>query len=262
MTEKEYNQANGVRRSALWKLTKSPAHYKWEAEHPSEPTPALTFGSAVHCAVLTPDLFAEQYAVVPYDLRTKEGKAAKQAAQEAGMTILSADDYERIQGIMQAIQNHPFAARMLEGPHETPYFWVDELTGETCKCRLDAETDVGDVHYIVDLKTCNDASTEQFMRDAIRHGYHVQAAMYSEGVKLATEKDCCFVFIAVEKEPPYAINILQCDQAFLLSGMDEYRYLLGLYHECRTQDKWPSYEGLTGEINTLELPAWMKKGVE
>lgn len=262
MTEKEYNEAPGIRRSALWKLTKSPAHFKWELEHPPEPTAALIFGTAAHCAVLTPELFKEQYAVIDCDLRTKEGKAAKQAAPEAGKVLLSKDDFDRINGICEAVRSNRYMMRLLDGPHETPYFWTDDITGEQCKCRLDAETDIGGQHYIVDFKTCADASTDQFMRDALRMGYHVQAAMYTEGKRLATGVESVFVFVAVEKEHPYCINILQCDDAFMLHGMDEYRYLLGLYHKCCVENRYPDYTGFDGEINSLELPAWLRKAVE
>ena len=262
MTEKDYNAAPGIRRSALWRLTKSPLHFKYYLEHPPEPTPAMIFGTAVHTAILTPEMLPKMFELINLDMRTKEGKAAKQAALDAGKTILTGDMAEAMDGIVQAVRANEYAARLLNGPHETPYFWTDELTGETCKCRTDAETDVDGQHIIIDLKTCNDASTDAFMRDALRMGYHVQAAMYKDGVKAVTGKDSLFVFIAVEKEPPYAINILQCDDAFITHGMDEYRYLLGLYHECKTADRWPSYEGLTGSINALELPAWLKKGVE
>lgn len=262
MTEKDYNAAEGIRRSALWQLTKSPAHFRYYLENPPETTPAMTFGIAVHTAVLTPEALDKQFAVINLDMRTKEGKAAKQAALDEGKTILTGDQMEMLDGILRSLREHPMAKRLLDGPHETPYFWTDELTGETCKCRTDAETDVDGQHIVVDLKTCNDASTEAFMRDAIRLGYHVQAAMYAEGVRAVTGQDSVFVFVAVEKEPPYAVNILQCDGAFMLRGMDEYRYLLGLYHECKTKNNWPGYEGLGGNINTLELPAWLKKGVE
>lgn len=262
MTEKEYNAAPGIRRSALWKLTKSPAHFKWELDHPAEPTPALVFGAAAHCAVLTPELFESQYAVTDFDMRTKEGKAAKAAAIEAGKTLLTTAQAEAVMGIARSVREDPFAGRLLAGKHETPYFWTDDVTGEACKCRTDSETDVGGTHYIVDLKTCGDAGTEAFMRDALKYGYHVQAAMYSEGVKAATGQESAFVFISVEKEPPYAVNILQCDEAFLLYGMDEYRYLMGIYHACMERNEWPAYCGLEGGVNTLELPGWIKSRVE
>lgn len=262
MTEREYNEAPGVRRSDLWQMKQSPAHFRYRVDHPLKPTPALTFGTAAHCAVLTPELYQEQYWAAIIDGRTKEGKEAKQSAIALGKTLLTPDQADAISGIVEAINANPFAKRLLTGEHESSRFWTDDVTGEACKCRTDCETDIDGTHYIVDLKTCADASTEQFMRDALRFGYHVQAAMYTEGVKAATGKDSVFVFVAVEKEPPYGINILQADPAFILHGTDEYRYLLGLYHECKERDFWPSYGGLDNSINTLGLPAWMKKEVE
>lgn len=262
MTESEYNSKPGIRRSALWKLKKSPKHFKYELEHPSDPTQAMVFGSAVHSAVLMPEEFKKQYAVIDLDLRTKEGKAAKQAALETGKVLLTKEQFEAVNGICESLVNDPFAGKLLSGQHETPYFWKDDVTGEECKCRTDCEVDIGGQHIVVDLKTCADASTDAFMRDAMKLGYHVQSAMYCEGVKAVTGQDSTFVFVCVEKEAPYAINILQTDEAFMLYGTDEYRYLMGLYHECMTRNEWPGYAGLSGNVNTLELPAWLKKGVE
>lgn len=40
MTEKEYNEAQGIRRSVLWRMHESPEKYKWFLEHPEPETPA------------------------------------------------------------------------------------------------------------------------------------------------------------------------------------------------------------------------------
>lgn len=265
MTEQEYNKAPGIRRSLLWELRKSPAHLKWRMDNPPEATPALIFGQALHCMLLTPEDYGRQFAVMPnVDRRTKAGREAwdAAAAQAQGRTQIAFDWAEQIAGMVQAVRGNPMSARLLDGPHETSYFWADPLTGEACKCRTDAETVVGDMHLIVDIKTCQDASTAEFMRDAIRYGYDVQAAMYTDGVRTATDREAMFVFIAVEKTPPYAINILQADPGFLAYGQDRYRHLLGMYHDCRVRDSWPGYTGHDNDINALELPAWLKKEIE
>lgn len=265
MTEQEYNQAPGIRRSLLWELRKSPAHLKWRMDNPPEATPALIFGQALHAAVLTPEDYDKQFAVMPnVDRRTKAGREAWEAAaaQAQGRTQIAFDWAEQIAAMVQAVRGNPMAARLLDGPHETSYFWEDDLTGEPCKCRTDAETVIGDMHLIVDIKTCQDASTAEFMREAIRYGYDVQAAMYTDGVRTARDRESMFVFVAVEKTPPYAINILQADPGFLAYGQDRYRHLLGVYHDCRVRDSWPGYTGHDNDINALELPAWLKKEIE
>ena len=44
MTEKEYNEHPGVRRSDLWKISESPEKYLWAIQHPVGQSPALVFG--------------------------------------------------------------------------------------------------------------------------------------------------------------------------------------------------------------------------
>ena len=260
MTEQEYNKAPGIRRSLLWEIRRSPAHLKWRMDNPTEATPALIFGQALHAAVLTPEDYGRQFAVMPnVDRRTKAGREAWEAAaaEAQGRTQIAFDWAEQIADMVQAVRGNPMAARLLDGPHETSYFWADTLTGEACKCRTDAETDIGDMHLIVDVKTCQDASTDAFMRDALHYGYDVQAAMYTDGYKAVTGREATFVFIAVEKNPPYAVNILQADTLFMQHGQDRYRHLLGLYHECRQRNQWPGYTGFDGDIASLGLPAWL-----
>ena len=41
MTEKEYRSAEGVNKSTLWNLRRSPAHYKYFLDHPQEDTAAF-----------------------------------------------------------------------------------------------------------------------------------------------------------------------------------------------------------------------------
>ena len=262
MTEQEYNKAPGIRRSILWEIRRSPAHLKWRMDNPPEATPALIFGQALHAAVLTPEDYGRQFAVMPNaDRRTKAGREAWEAAaaEAQGRTQIAFDWAEQIADMVQAVRGNPMAARLLDGPHETSYFWADTLTGEACKCRTDAETDIGDMHLIVDVKTCQDASTDAFVRDALQYGYDVQAAMYTDGYKAVNGREATFVFIAVEKNPPYAVNILQADTLFMQHGQDRYRHLLGLYHECRQRNQWPGYTGFDGDIASLGLPAWLAK---
>jgi exodeoxyribonuclease VIII len=149
--------------------------------------------------------------------------------------------------------------KLLNGEHEKPFFWTDEATDEDCKCRVDCLTDIGGKPYIIDYKTCSDASNDAFMRDAIKYGYHVQAAMYSDGVERNIGVKPTFVFIAQEKAEPYAINIFQADEAFVQYGEDVFRELIGVYHYCKQNDLWYGYLGRQQIINNLQLPAWMAK---
>jgi arginine repressor len=115
---------------------------------------------------------------------------------------------------------------------------------------------------IVDLKSCRSASLDDFRKAAINMGYDLQAAMYREGVKAETGEECDFVFVAVEKEPPYMINIIQCDELLLKRGSDLYREYLGMYKECSETDNWYGYNGAFGIINNMSLPSWLASQYE
>ena len=261
MTEIEYRSHPAISRSELWKLRESPEKFRWYMDHPQEPTPALLFGQTVHKLLLQPDTFSDEFAVAPnVDRRTKGGREEYNSFLEAAgsKTVITGEDYQRAIAMVDKCLSEPFMEQLISGEHEVPFFWTDELTGENCKCRADAIAEIGDNLVIVDYKTTTDASTDTFMREAMKWGYGFQAAMYSEGVEKNTGRKPLFVFIAQEKTEPYAVNILQADPAFIGNGYDIFRELLGIYHYCKINNVWYGYTGKENIINTLSLPAWMK----
>ena len=265
MTEQEYRSLDGVSRSALWKLRESPEKAKWACEHPEPPTPALLFGQAVHKLLLEPDTFDEEFAVAPnIDRRKKDGRAVYNAFCDTlgDRQVITPEMYQTAVEMRNKAVSTPFVAKLLQGEHEKPMFWVDELTGETCKIRLDVLSEIDGRPLIVDYKSAADASTDGFMRHALNFGYDFQAAMYSEGVEKVTGQKPIFVFIAQEKTAPYAVNILQADDLFLKRGYEIYRELLGIYHECKESGVYYGYLGAYNIINNLALPGYLAKELE
>ena len=115
---------------------------------------------------------------------------------------------------------------------------------------------------MVDLKSTENAETEAFMKSAIKYGYDFQSAMYSKGVEVNKGKKPLFVFIAIEKTAPHAINILQADELFIRRGYDLFREYIGIYHDCKQTNNWYGYLGKFNQINNLALPAYLAKEVE
>ena len=183
-------------------------------------------------------------------------------AKAEGKTIVSVDMIEQAAAMCEALNKNEFVKKLLKGEKEKPIFWVDEMTGEECKCRIDVLTEVGENLIIVDLKSTDNAETEAFMRSAIKYGYDLQSAMYGEGVKANTGREPLFVFVAIEKKPPYAINILQADKLLIRRGYDHFREYLGIYHDCKTTDNWSGYLGKLNQINNLALPSYLAKEVQ
>ena len=265
MTEKAYRENPAISRSELFKIRESPEKFKYYKENPEPATPSLLLGQVFHKLALLPDEFCTEFAVAPnVDRRTKDGKAKWEefVAESEGKTVVPLDMYERACAMVESLNSIPLAKALLNGEHEIPYFWDDDLTGEPCKCRADCVKKTKAGTKIIDLKSTNDASTDAFMRDAIKYGYDFQAGMYLEGYKQATKDEASFVFVVVEKEPPYSVNILEANKTFTTRGYDLFREYIGTYHECKITDNWWGYLGQSDMINELSLPAWLLKEIE
>lgn len=244
--KENYDSLPAVRRSELWEIRKSPAHYLYAVTHPKEQTAALAFGTAAHKYILEPDDFWKEYALAPeVDRRTKEGKAKWNdfITSLDGRSPITAADYGSILAMSDAIQQNETAAALIgSGRHEVPIQWADSETGEQCKCRPDVLTEYNGEKYIVDYKTTTSCEAGAFERSCRAYGYKLQAGMYTEGVFNETFERYKFAFVAQEKTEPYFCRVYICDDGFVNEGIDIFRDLIGIYHDCKTSGKWPGYE--------------------
>lgn len=262
MTEKEYRSHPAVSRSELWRFYKSPEKFKYEMEHPQESSPALLFGQVFHKLVLEPDTFGDEFSVPPVvGKRTKAGKEEWKAFLDScgEKTVCPQDVFLQASEMAEAVSKVPLAVKLLNGSKETPYFWTDGYSGVQCKCRTDCLNLNYSQPIIVDLKSAMDASTEAFTKDAVKYGYDLQAAMYADGVKANIGISPLFVFIVVEKTPPYCLNILQADDLFIQRGRMLFNACIEEYKYCKKSGNWYGFLGKDNHINNLSLPAWVAK---
>lgn len=263
MTNEEYHAHPAIGNSGLTAIARSPAHYYAQFlapdRQPREPTPDMEFGTAVHCAVLEPQRFESEYIAAPkFDRRTKQGKQDAEAfeAANAGRLFLPQDQLDACRRVRDSVHGNPAVSVLLaSGEAERSIFWTDDDTGVQCKCRPDWLT--GDGRVIVDVKTTQDARQAGFARSVFQYRYFVQAAWYLNGVSVATaDRPEVFVFVAVEKQPPYAVALYFADPDMIAAGKREYRRNLTTYAECLRTDQWPAYPE---QILPLSLPSWALK---
>lgn len=248
MSSQEYHAHPAISNSLLVKVLRSPAHALSYLQGTQETTTAMEFGTALHCAVLEPDLYAQKYAAFDGDRRTKEGKATYEALLAYGKTIIKAEDAAAIEVMRMSILAHPSAGKLLRnGQAEQSIFWTDEDTGEECKCRPDYLLD----EIVVDLKSTDDASPQGFARSLAQYKYHMQAAHYLEGTCRNR-----FIFIAVEKKPPYAVAVYEIDALSLDKGQADRRRALSYWKDCKKLGVYPAYHD---EIMPIGLPVWAFK---
>lgn len=262
MTLAEYHAHPALSRSRLWKLHESPQKFKWAEEHPEDPTPAFRLGAAFHKFTLEPETFDDEYVHMPkIDRRTKEGKAVYEALLEkaGNRTILSYDEIEAVVGMRNAVMANSTARVLIEkGIKEHSIFWKDEDTGVELKCRPDIFIPDDDLKVIVDLKSTTSSDTKNFTNECLRYGYDVQSAWYKKGVQTEYPGEYAFVFIAVEKNPPYAVNVMEMDKLMIEYGYIRFRELLDTYVECQKTGNWYGYNGNENIMNKIELPAWVE----
>ena len=257
INEHDYFAWDAASNSTLSRMKKSPAHCKAYLDMPVEPTAAMRIGSLIHKRVLEPSLFDDSYLLTPegIDRRTKVGKAAWAEFQEIlnGREPIKSNELLLANMISDSIDAHPAASHYLDGGRaEVSAFWQDPEFDFPCKCRFDFLSNTG---YIVDLKTTQDASATEFAKSIYKFGYHRQAAMYMDGHTQCTGiTPKGFVFIAVEKEPPYAVGVYVLDAESIALGREEYRELLAEFAKCKLENNWPAY---SSEVQELSLPNWV-----
>lgn len=265
-TNAEYHgDLEAISKSRLANMAVCPLYFKWSEENPKEPNEDLIIGSAFHKWVLENDTFDTEFAVMPkVDKRTAQGKALYSSfvEQSCGKQVITEEQFETIKGMCESIMANKYTKRLLKGEHEVSMYFVDELTGELCKVRPDCHRKISDRLLIVDLKSCKNADTTEFMKDVAKYHYDLQAYMYSYGASKVLNipmENIDFVFIAVEKKEPYLANILQADQYVLQRGEMLFRKYIGQYHECKESGEWYGYNGKFGLINNLTLPNYLMK---
>lgn len=254
-----YHAFRGASASRLKAIRRSPAHLRMMDEEPLKAS-ALVVGEAFHTMVLEPYRFTEQFACAPsFDRRTLAGKAAYQTWLDSlrGEKVLSEDEWLSVTGMGKAVGEHPVASDLLLGRTETEISLFWEEIGIPCKARIDAYN--LDQRCIIDLKSTQDASPEEFPRSVAKFAYHIQAAWYLRAMRAAGFEVETMVFIAVEKSHPYGVACYCLDDATIAEGEREIARLLPIMSNCLQTGNWHGYDPT---IRTIGLPRWAVRGEE
>lgn len=268
-TNKEYHSyLEAISKSRLSKMSVCPKYFKWCEDNQQKPTEDLIFGQAFHKYVLEQETFGVEFVVMPQiDKRTKEGKEIYNhfLLATGERTIITQEQFDIILAMKDSLMQNPIAKKLIEtSAHEKSFYEEDELTKEQIKARPDCFLFNGDRLVIVDLKTCKSPITEDFKYDVKKYFYDLQAYMYSYIASKVLDlpiKNIDFYFIAIQKTPPYLINILKADKDVLDRGEMLYRKFIGEYHHCKQTNNWYDLNGEENLINSLSLPEYLLKGV-
>lgn len=264
----EYHAAGEyISRSGLMEFAKSPQHYEYaylsgQCDDVAQ-SDALAFGNAFHALLLEPDTFSRQAVVWSGKPRnTKEGKEeyAQAVADAAGRQIIAKSDFDDMQKMADSILRQPVAKQVLRpgGIVEGSFFFNDPSWQVGVKARPDYS--LLDDGIVLDLKTCRSAAMADFQRSVANYGYDIQAYMQMLAIEeCGYKKPELFIFLCVEKEPPFATAFYSATPDLLMCGKVRYEKLIAKYADCKKRDIWPGYGHL---IQPLEPPAYLVKSTE
>lgn len=254
--EQYHADKTAISSTALKKLLKSPKtflhHYN---EPPMERTAAMTFGEALHMALLEPERFQSEVQVE----ESFSGKGSREAKKEwleslnPSVVLLSEKEYDSVLRMRDSAYHRKDVRTFLQsGQSEISGYYRDPVTGIKCKVRID--------HYnaalngFIDLKTCLDCSQAEFSKTIWNYRYDIQMAMYQEGLQIIGGKPLDYaMFLAIEKTAPYEVAFYMADEGVLGKGQEDYRKCMNLLSECLNDKRWAAYQSA---YDTVYLPHW------
>jgi len=236
-------------------IEQSLAHLRAYEMAPREATAAMILGTAIHAATLEPEEFRSRYLIAPkVDRRTKDGKAEWESflTHAVGREVIPADDHQVADQAAAAVRAHPLAGELIaDATIESSIYWQDEESGVLCKARPDAYCQK--TGTLVDLKSTLSASPREFSRSIFSMGYHRQLAFYRMALEAVGFPVNRVVLIAVEKAPPFGVNVFELEHDSLALGAHQIREFFPKYAAAKAADHWPGY---SVETHKVSPPTW------
>lgn len=225
-----------------------PARVLWERDNHAQ-SDAMAFGTALHMAVLQPKLYAECYVAKPNGMNfaTKEGKAWRDA--HADRAILPYQQAVTIDAMRLSLSAKTSVHRAFTEAKatEVSVLWNDELTGESCKGRLDCLSG----RYIYDVKVSRYAGSSLAYR-AFVEGWMHQLAHYRTGCEAVGLGTLGARLIVVHPLEPHWVWLLEVKPDALDLLAIENSQTLEALRRCRLANDWP---GTPDAWELIEPPA-------
>ena len=257
MDEATYHARSELSSTGARTLLRNAAKYQYERTHPVHKD-VYDVGSALHTKVL-----GKGWPVDVHDFdnwTTKAAKEAKAASRAEGRVPMLRKDADVVDAMAESVLRHPLAREIFEGGgyREVSLFADDYETGVPMRAR----PDVMHPNRMADLKSAMSAADEDFAKAAANYGYAFQQDWYLR-VRLGVIDPSTnwvaipFLFVVVEKSPPYLVNVIELDAEFAQIGRSQVDRALRLYAECAATDTWPGFERADGQPNVVGPPAWL-----
>lgn len=222
--ENYYQDTDYVTNSMLGYLNISEEHLIAYLKKEYTEIEALTFGSAYHCLVLTPQDFANKYAIKPFNLRGDKAKDFYAEAEKENKTVLSTPDYDLICNMVEVLYSYNEIKELIE-KSEVEKIFTGEIDEITAKSKQDGHIS-GTVLW--DLKSTRDLAN--FNKSIELYNYDRQIAFYD--MLNSCEKH---LFIVQEKQKPYLVGIVKITDKTITKGKMKVYELIKKYKNFKQE---------------------------
>lgn len=212
--------------SSIKEFQKSPRHYlEYINKQRTPPTDAMKLGSMVHCMILQPNLFNEQFVIAPdVNKRTNAGKEewAAFCSQHADKTVVSNEDYEHASRLASGAMANSTIESLVKNCYDFEQEWRVNIDGLPYRGFYDGIAD----EYVLEIKTTSDGLPRSVMNDFVRRKYHMQAGIYN----LVSQKPV--IYVVIETSEPYLSYAAPASDQYYSVGISEVSRLNKRFMDC------------------------------
>lgn len=239
MTDEVYFNLPIIHSSTLKYHKQSAAHAKHYMTEGIFYNSGMRSGTALHWAVLEPELFDEGVVKGP-DARQDSDVWRDFCAEHVGKLVLSARDYNTVGRQRDAIMMDPILRSILERPGqaETVYTCEHPTTGLIYGIKVDWLFEIDGYTVAMDLKGCKLATPEAFAASIAEHDYYFQAAMYSMGLAYHGI-DAHWCWLAAPRTKPIVPALYWPVEVSMERAAFEVNAAFTQHLECLSSGKWP-----------------------
>lgn len=219
-------------------LQKSPYHFSRRHDLQHLETPSLSFGTAMHYAILEPEHYESCKQIEPSLRRNTNAYKAWRESLPTEAIVVSAEFDKHVQHVKDRLVETGISSLFEKGEPEVSVFC--EVQGVALKCRPDW-LDIENCR-IIDLKTTRDL--KWFGADARKLCYGLSAVHYKEILAAETKtqpSDWEYIFVCVENQPPFDTDWYVLSKETEQRSQAQWQEGIDLYGNCAARGKWPGF---------------------
>lgn len=222
---------------------------------------AFIFGDLFESLVQGRALSLDHLVLQPPGLHKGEGARARAAAWKAAnahRTVVTQEELDDLRYMHEALLDSKRACELITACAQQVTLRSGGLKSRPDWACVDGHELTAYAPFSVDLKTCQSIEQISSGRAVRDYKYHVQASMVQRLQREHSGTDTVHYLLAVEKTPPYRVQVVRMTQEWLDIGHDWADRQIAAIRECERRGEWPRV--MDEETVIAPPPRWLVEG--